>query len=578
MLNLPGHSKHDVSRSISRVAAKPAYEALAAEMADTPGIMQNIAAGIRRNEWADNFLEHPLVKDCGPEGIIPLGLYIDGVQYQRRNSTIGFWVINLMTQRRHLMVVLQKRDLCRCGCKGYCSLYPTLSFVEWSIASLVSGMYPATRHDGPWEDGSVGKQFSCQPLGFKAVPVLFKGDWAEFAGTLGFRSWAHHGHPCFRCFATGGPVGTIKQSAGLSAIEEPWATKTMTAYEQACSACEVKVQVNNRLDMNLVVGNLQYDKRRAGSCGRALIADVPRFRLCKGDRLEPSISVPDIAAVELCTDYPIELTFWRVANESLTRHRCPIFSRRSCILPEILCVDELHTMHLGCFQDYVLAVFWHALECDVWDVRGHLQEEAYVQKAVLLLRGDLFAWYKSERLRNPGRPLYELGDLQVSMIGTTAKRHLHAKAAESGTLAAFAFAYAEKHRARLPRGSALVNCGRGLMQYMDITRSSPLRMTDSARQAIADAIVRYTNFREAAVKEWKPKVHLCCHFPADSGHFGNPLLTGTWLDEGLNMQLAAVCRSAHAAVWSQRVLASFGHSAGPAIRAATLAAKKRLRS
>jgi hypothetical protein len=476
------------------------------------------------------------------------------------------------------MVVLKKRDLCRCGCRGYCSLYTALSFIEWAVAALVSGLYPATRHDGPWEHGSVGQQFAGQPLGFRAVPVLFKGDWAEFAGTMGFRSWAHHGHPCFRCFATGGPVGTIKQSGGLSAVDEPWAKKTMTVYEQACEACEVKVTVNSRQEMSHIVGNLQYDKRRVGSSGRALISDVLRFHLCKGDRLEPSASVPDVAAVELCTDYPIELTFWRVANESMTRHRSPIFSRRSYILPEILCVDELHTMHLGCFQDYVLAVFWHALECDVWDVRKHLPEEAYVQKAVLLLRGELFAWYKAEKLRNPGRPLYELADLQVSMLGTAAKRNLHAKAAESGTLAAFAFAFAQKHQSLLTRGSALVNCGLGLMQYMDITRASPLRMTDSDRQAIADALIRFLNFREAAGVEWKPKVHLACHFVADAGFFGNPLLTGTWLDEGLNAQLAAVCKSAHAAVWSQRVLASFGHQAGPAVRAATLASKKRARA
>jgi hypothetical protein len=215
----------------------------------------------------------------------------------------------------------------------------------------------------------------------------------------------------------------------------------------------------------------------------------------------------------------------------------------------------------------------------MWGVRGHLPEEAYLAQASLLLRADLFVWYRQQRVDKPDRPLHEMADLSLTMLGTRDRKALHAKAAESGTLLYFAFDFAVRHSAVLACGSALVDCGRGLVQYMEVTRSSPLRMSASARQGLAESIVRYLVYRDDAGVEWKPKAHLSSHVVHDGGHFGNPLCTGTWLDEGLNAQLAMVCRTAHAAVWSQRVLASFGHKVGPAARAATVARqKKRIRS
>jgi hypothetical protein len=579
MLDVPGHSKHDVSRCIKKVAVKPAHESLADELAETVGIMQLLADRVRTEEWADNFLEHEHVKLHGPENVIPIGLYVDGVQYQRRNNTIGFWCVNLITQRRHLMVVLQKRDLCRCGCKGYCSLFPALAFIEWTIAAMVDGRYPTVRHDRPWVPADTGFAVAGDSLGYIAVPVLFKGDWAEFAGTMGFRSWAHHGHPCFRCCATGGPHGTIKVVEGISVVDLPWAKKTQESFEQACQACEFKIIVADATDLAVITGQLKYDKRRTGSFGRALVNDIHRFGLNKGDRLEPSHTAPDVANIDIRSDFPFELTFWRVANETATRHRCPLFTRRSYICPEILCVDEMHTMHLGIFQDFILAVFWQAFDADVWGVHGHLPEEAYLAQASLLLRADLFVWYRQQRLDFPDRPLHEMADLQLTMLGSRDRKALHAKAAESGTLMYFAFDMAVRHSAVLAGGSALVDCGRGLVQYMEVTRSSSLRLSVAARQGLAEGIVRFLVYRHDAGVEWKPKAHLSSHIVQDGGHFGNPLCTGTWLDEGLNCQLAAVCRSAHSAVWSQRVLASFGHKAGPAARAATVARqKKRIRS
>jgi hypothetical protein len=578
-LKIPAHCRYDASRMVKDVASSPAHESIADELAESPGILARLRETVAASEWCENYTQHPLVKSEPAGSVLPLGIYIDGVKYHSRDSTIGFWAINLLTSRRHLLACLPKRELCRCGCHGWCSLFPVLAFVEWTFAAMVAGFYPQEAHDGPWKLGSIRAGQSGESLGFRGVPIILKGDWAEFAGTLGFRSWMHHAHPCFRCFATAGEGGSLSRTTGISVLDAPWQKKTMDDYEQACADAEIVVTVRNARQLGQIVDNLSYDKRRVGGAGRCLTQDLPTFLLKKGERLEPSLESPNVAAVDSRTDFPFELVFWRISSEGLCRHRCPIFSRRSGITPESICIDELHTLHLGVFQDYIGAVVWALFDTDVWNMREGLTDDSYHQKAALRLKAELFAWYRKTRKLNPEKPLYQMGDLQLTMLGTRDKPGISAKAAESGTLLAFAFDLAKLYRLVLPHGSALVGAGEALMKYMEVTRSSELRLSTSARQNLADAIVRFVTLRESAGVLFKPKCHLMVHMLEDALKFGNPRCTGTWLDEGLNAQLAAVCRSAHMSVWTTRILASFAHHAGPAAMAAQVASKRqKLRS
>ena len=226
-------------------------------------------------------------------------------------------------------------------------------------------------------------------------------------------------------------------------------------------------------------------------------------------------------------------------------------------------------MHLGVFQDYILAVLWFCIDDDIWGARGHQPEQQHRFQAALALKAMLMKWYKEERRRNPGRPLYELGDFSLKTMGSHDKPALvGVKAAESGTLLRFAVSLAEEYRHRLARGGALVAAGRGLVKYLDATRQAPLRLPAAKRQALTDGLVECMANRVSAGVPFKPKLHLCTHIPKDAKSFGDPCATGTWVDEGLNSKLAAVCASARSAVWSERVLGTFAHSAGPTARAA----------
>jgi hypothetical protein len=158
------------------------------------------------------------------------------------------------------------------------------------------------------------------------------------------------------------------------------------------------------------------------------------------------------------------------------------------------------------------------------------------------------------------------------MLGSSKKRSLSGvKAAESGTLLAFCAQNAAKFQHILPGGKALAECGRCLLDYLSLTRSAPLRIAPQVIQKISDALVRYCTIRERAQITWKPKVHLSLHMIKDMTVFGSPYLNGTWLDEGLNAKLAAVAKPAHVAVWSLRIMASFGHEAGAIRKKPTLA-------
>lgn len=56
----------------------------------------------------------------------------------------------------------------------------------------------------------------------------------------------------------------------------------------------------------------------------------------------------------------------------------------------------------------------------------------------------------------------------------------------------------------------------------------------------------------------RPKHHLFVHLLHRVKSCGNPAFYTTFRDESDNRKLAAICASAHAAVWEARIFSSFG--------------------
>ena len=109
-------------------------------------------------EWGHYYKTHPavLARRDGDSLIYPVALYMDGVRYSRQvgpgrmQSVLLFTVYNLLTMRRHLLGIFHKSYLCKCGCRGFCSLYPFLLFLKWSFAAGLAGICPDSAHDGDW--------------------------------------------------------------------------------------------------------------------------------------------------------------------------------------------------------------------------------------------------------------------------------------------------------------------------------------------------------------------------------------------------------------------------------------------
>jgi hypothetical protein len=104
------------------------------------------------------------------------------------------------------------------------------------------------------------------------------------------------------------------------------------------------------------------------SSGRALKADRADLNLQKGDRLEPSDSLPDISLFDDAA-LPITVTFWRPSADTICRHRNPIFSlERGVTVQNCILVDWLHTCSLGVFQDYLAYLISALVTANVWGV------------------------------------------------------------------------------------------------------------------------------------------------------------------------------------------------------------------
>ena len=70
-------------------------------------------------QWAHDYLRHPVVVAESPsERVWPLALCLDGVSFLKRDGLLGLTMYNLCSGERHLLLIVRRSDLCRCGCQG----------------------------------------------------------------------------------------------------------------------------------------------------------------------------------------------------------------------------------------------------------------------------------------------------------------------------------------------------------------------------------------------------------------------------------------------------------------------------
>jgi hypothetical protein len=143
--------KKGLVRSVELFEVRALWSSLEYEVAESPCLLDvfEVPAKDRQPSIVDlpAYTSHPLVKEHVKQGLampIPVSVYLDSVAFitqaaGRSESVLGIWVINELSQKRHLLATLKGGDQCRCGCRGDCSIFPLLENLRWQLASLQRG-------------------------------------------------------------------------------------------------------------------------------------------------------------------------------------------------------------------------------------------------------------------------------------------------------------------------------------------------------------------------------------------------------------------------------------------------------
>lgn len=427
---IAGTSKHDLSRTIHMVPCFCAHE-LWAEHVKSVMVRDAIETYVRESPMTPAYENHPLVKDAAGTGeiIAPIAVYIDGVSYSITDSVIGFWIVCQATKKRFLAGILRKKNMCACGCRGWCSIYMMLEHFTWSLKSISSGIFPETRHDAaPWRASDADRALmGGEKMQMRGAIVYIKGDWSEYASTMGFPAWNDGLRPCFECAAA---KEDFYRSHGHGTDTLAWPSNHMNDYDEACKRCEINVCLD-AAGKREVLRSLRYDKRDHGSRGRALTRNIPRFGLLADDRLEPSERLRDVGNLENL-ETPVRVTFWRCSQETLARHRNRLFCDELGTSPSTtLTIDELHAMNLGVMQTWAKGAIWIILDSGMYGTMGTSEENLAI--AVLGMRHDLMNFYA----RNREKKLTEVHNFTVKMVGRRNDQHCKTKGAETWGLLQF---------------------------------------------------------------------------------------------------------------------------------------------
>ncbi|CAE7198914.1 unnamed protein product [Symbiodinium sp. CCMP2592] len=125
--------------------------------ADTKFVTAHLDAD---REYLGLYEGHPVAQKAFAEGfrrehVVPVSVYFDGVQYSKNENFLGL------------------SELCSCGCRGWCSVFPLLE--------------------------SFRRDMCFDHKDLRVCILDYKADWPAYIEICGFRTWSHNLHPCPIC-------------------------------------------------------------------------------------------------------------------------------------------------------------------------------------------------------------------------------------------------------------------------------------------------------------------------------------------------------------------------------------------
>ena len=127
--------------------------------------------------------------------------------------------------------------------------------------------------------------------------------------------------------------------------------------------------------------------------------------------------------------YPLFLfcVFWRTADESLTRHRNPIFSLGSP--NRLLAIDSLHVLYLGVMLVFCRHVLWAFLEEGLFGRFGSIEQQIAV--GLMAVRSSLAYFYFHYDRAHRSSPLTRINKFGSKHVGSNEDRQLKTKGAQT---------------------------------------------------------------------------------------------------------------------------------------------------
>ena len=424
---------------------------------------------------------------------------------------------------------------------------------------MLKGTRQTNRHDGKvftvrdaWLSLLAG-----QPLGFQAMCLFIKADWAEWVHTLGFPAWHSANNCCPVCFADKDSMVLLE---GFSPLGMPKQSKTGEHYDAACTACEVRTILQPG-DVPRVRARLEFERRQGQSRGRALQEDMPELGLCKGDILVPTSEFPDVASLSP-EEAPRECLWWRQACETLTKFRNPLFHKRSGVTVRNLALDWLHVLSLGVFQVIVGHLLQRLLRKNAFRVRG--TSTNLMELGLGALKSKLGDWYAVQQAA--GKQYTHLENLTLGNLGTESDPGLSLPGSATNGVLHFC------HELLLPQYGGVLEGERknytdgvaALVRIRQRIKDDERVFPPSAIQGFCDDVVIHLRALKALRIEERPKHHLLMEMGARLRTHGSPAMGACWKDESDNKLLKAMGGSAHAMVFHERVLSTWDlHNEGP---------------
>ena len=392
------------------------------------------------------------------------------------------------------------------------------------------------RHDGSgWMPEDVDRAAQGgEPMPCAVCMLRCNGDWMEAVTTLGFPSWKDGTHSCYSCNAVG-PM--MYELIGAGPLGLPCRCNEEQDYEEACRRCEIDVILSGT-SHSLLCSHLKYDKKKDGSQGLALSWDIPSVGLLAGDRVEPCAFLNDVGDFFQLTIFPWPMLFWRPSEQTITKHRNPLFNNSIGINPyRCMTTDVLHMLYLGIFKKWCEHVLWMLLLSGLWSAVGTMEE--VINTSLISMNNQLSQWYKQRHRQYPTEKITRIKHMSHGRIGSNTERACKTKAAETWGLMLFLLDVIEGNLPRLPDWAPrFARAGRHLERMIIIFRDAGVHMTTSEIQECWDCYKQYLSLTNEDDDLQKiPKRHQTLHMLERLPDLGNPKGYANWVDETLNRTL-----------------------------------------